>query len=212
MLIAPHPQRVSFPGAALLLCMLLFAGCAGSATTRLPAPTVTPLPTATAVPTATPSPAPAATATPTLQLLNVPSGWQVYNGPHFAIALPPGWTVDAFPQGNSTPSKPAVAFGLRSPTGRSDLSVHENDGLTVADIQQVCSVLANRPVVTFASLPMRFSASEGGGISRDWAFVSDKGSDFDLQALDGFSSADVKSQDEAILGTFRPEFTVSGCN
>lgn len=64
---------------------------------------------ATKTPTAVPSPT-----TPRISPRQTPDGWQIYVGPHFALAYPPGWTAQAFPQGNSTESRPVVVYGFSS--------------------------------------------------------------------------------------------------
>lgn len=213
MLIAPHPHRVPLPVAALLVCTLLLAGCAGSATTRLPAPTVTPLATATSAPTVTLPPAPTATATPSLQPLNVPAGWQVYNGPHFAIAYPPNWSVGVFPQGNSTSAQPIVVYGFKSPDGGQTVSVTEADGFQATLKSQCLSFKSSAlySVVTLAGIPMFFTDKTAGGIVREWSFFTDQGTSYGLSAEDGRSSAAIRAQDDAVLSTFHAEFTSSVC-
>lgn len=155
-------------------------------------------------PTATAIPAGSAP-TPT----NVPAGWQVYVGPHFSIAYPAGWSVSPNPQGDNSPSHPHVVYGLTMPDGVSLVSIGETDNVDPATIQSdFCGPQGSR--VTLAGLPMRYQV-DNSGVNRGWEFGTTQGTVYELATTDGNKSADIQAQDQAILATFRPEYTTPAC-
>jgi hypothetical protein len=185
---------------AVLLLGVLLAGCGG---------------TATSSPTATEKPLPVGTPSPTL--VPRPSSWPVYHGAHFTLAYPSGWTSEATPQGNSTPSSPDVVYSFVSPDRTTAVQVNESDGLDVATVQQICASQARDALVMFAGLPMRYSPMVAGGRVRQWTYVTDRGTVYGLAADDYYGTASssdaIRAQNEAILATFRPDegFGAPGC-
>jgi hypothetical protein len=195
--------------AAVALLALLAAGCSSGADTpgQIHAPTAT----MTMPPVSTPSPTQSPTPVPR------PIGWQVYHGAHFTLAYPPAWTVEATPQGDSTPSSPNVVYSFVSPDRTAAVQVQELDGLDDATVQHICAGQSRNALVTFAGLPMRYDATVAAGRVRDWAFVTDRGTAYTLAADDYFGTATssnaIKAQNEAMLATFRPDegYGTSGC-
>lgn len=168
------------------------------------------VPTATS--TATMPPSPMATAIPAGSAptpTNVPTGWQVYVGPHFSIAYPAGWSVSPNPQADNSPSHPNVVYALAMPDGTSHVSIGETDNVDAATIQSdFCGSQGSR--VTLAGLPMRYQV-DSSGVNRSWEFVTTLGTVYGLTTIDGNKGADIQQQDQAILATFRPEYTTPAC-
>src|SRR5262249_12331525 len=134
-----------------------------------------------------PTRVPTPIATTTLRPHSVPAGWQVYDGPHFAIALPSGWTAQSFTQGDSTTASPDIIYSLDAPDRHGSVQVQEHDGISSSDIQALyCAGFAQSTIVTFAGLPMRYSDTGDEGTARSWVFISNKGTVYGLQANDGF--------------------------
>jgi len=140
----------------------------------------------------------------------VPAGWQVYSGPHFTIAYLAGGSVTSSVQANSTAQRPNVVYGITA-QGKYAVTVNEQDNWDDATIQNdFCRNPTNDPTVTLAGLPMRYSTGAGGA-GRSWLFITDKGTVYGLGTDDGYAGKDVQAQDNAILATFRAEYTTPGC-
>jgi hypothetical protein len=186
-------RRFLFPClSALLLAVCVLAAC-GLSTTSDAGAGITP--------TATPAGPP----TPT----NVPAGWQVYSGPHFAMAHPADWGVGTFVQGGSTPQQPIVNYAFH-PSGGGGPSVVESDNIDAATIQNTyCHNTSAEPTVTLAGLSMRYSTSAQGTV-RNWVFIADKGTVYQLLAPTN-EGKDAQALDDAVLATFRAQYTTPGC-
>lgn len=75
-----------------------------------------------------------------------------------------------------------------------------------------CGGGAKEPFVTFAGLRMRYDDTGVHGTVRDWVFITDKGTVYQLQANDGYNASDArKARLTSILSTFRAEYTTWGC-
>ena len=95
------------------------------------------------------------------------------------------------------------------PDGVSLVSIGETDNVDPATIQSdFCGPQGSR--VTLAGLPMRYQV-DNSGVNRGWEFGTTQGTVYELATTDGNKSADIQAQDQAILATFRPEYTTPAC-
>ncbi len=169
-------------------------------------------------------PTPPATATPVLWLgapHELPTGWKIYHTTHFSLALPTDWWVRKVVLPDSTPAHPHITYGLYSPQDWLHGAVEEWDGLAPAQISdKFCAPTADYTVRTVAGLSMRFSTGLGamdtGSYSpfeRDWTFISDHGTVYELWVDDGPNSdADHHIElNHAVVDTFAPQYSAWGC-
>ncbi len=138
---------------------------------------------------------------PTVAPVRIPAGWKVLTRPHFRLAYPPDWTT--------SPSDPALEeavhtdYIIATPAGHVRLDV---SALEKTDVLAYCPVatpdtLPPQPT-TLAGLPMRFQLIDS---VRWWWFLNAQRTSYQLRASDYEASAAIKAQDDAILGTFRPD-------
>jgi hypothetical protein len=138
-----------------------------------------------------------------------PSGWQVYHGPHFTMARPSKWTVSALPESNNAKDRPNNLYLFASADGKQYVAVNEQDGWDLTTIQRnFCG--AYLPIVTLAGLRMHYSAGSSG-TGRSWIFASNRGTVYLLGANDGAGTRTAQAQNDAVLATFNPDSTTSGC-
>jgi hypothetical protein len=153
---------------------------------------------------ATPIPAGSAP-TPT----NVPAGWQVFAGPNFSMAYPPGWR-----ERTTKRSDAPMLYSFQSTTdaqgGQLSVYASETGGLDATTVATLCRAHAGDQLVTFAGLPMRYSVASPG--ERDWVFIANTATSYILTAPDATLSPDVQARNGSILSTFRPQETTPGCS
>lgn len=205
-------RRAACACACLIGIVLMLAACGGSSgaavrdTSSTPPPSVSP----------TTVPAPIATATVPATAVKIPSGWLIYQGPHFTIAYPPTWIETTQAQGGSTASQPIVAYAFAPSDGSAYVSVTEYDNVTAATIQGTyCKNTSGDQTVTFAGLPMRFSQQTGGYATRSWVLITNASTVYQLNANDFLTSksdyANRVAQNTAVLSTFQAQYTTPGC-
>jgi hypothetical protein len=154
----------------------------------------------------------AAIASPTVPKLmpsNVPLGWQIYGGPHFAIAYPPDWTFSSTAAAGGPPNGADVTYRFAAPSGGGNVTVNEQDGWDAATIQKDFCPQRAAPV-TVGNLTWWYSTAEGG-VLRNWMFVTDRGTIYGMGTNDGIASQTVQQQDAAVMATFHAEYTAAGC-
>lgn len=154
----------------------------------------------------------ASTASPTvprLMLSNVPLGWQIYDGPHFAIAYPPDWTFSSTALAGGPPNGADVSYSFSAPSGGSNVIVNEQDGWDATIIQKDFCPQRAAPV-TVGNLTWWYSTGEGG-VLRNWMFITDRGTVYGMGTRDGVASQTVQQQDAAVMATFHAEYTTAGC-
>ncbi len=188
----------------LYLCIPLLLGACGTGSTHLAstAPT-TPTPTVQA-------PTPTATVrvpTPT----NVPTGWQVFSGPHFSIAYPADWNVTAVQQssggGQATAAVTGARFNVSAPGGNESILVSETYGTSSADIAGACANLGTH--TTLADLPVISYALEGG--AQGYMFPTRHNVVYTLIVPGPAVQPAAQADYTAIMATFRPVYTDSAC-
>lgn len=179
---------------ALLGALLCLAACAPTATVSVP-------PTATTIPTPTVTPTPVLAPTPT----HVPAGWKVLATRYFSLAYPPDWTLQTYQEGPGS-----VSYHITPPTPQAPWVIvsvedHLPDPYNVAPYCTPTS--GDIQHTTLAGLPMAYMLNYHirGMPLRDWTFVNAPGTLFTLDTNDTQSSSAIQAQDEAILGTFRPD-------
>jgi hypothetical protein len=175
-----------------------------------------------------PPPTPRATATPWGGAPHqLPSGWSVYYAPHFTIALPPQWRVEPVVIRPDHPEYLHMRYNLYPsadwPVADSPrVSVDEWDERPAAEIRrEFCAPTAGYEASAVAGLPMRFSQGLGAtGLGRydafwrDWTFISDHGTVYELSVNDHGFVNDVdsyRSASRAVVETFAPQYTTWGC-
>jgi hypothetical protein len=175
-----------------VLRFLAFALLAASALSACSLPGI-----GAATPTATPAQQPSS---------NVPAGWQVYAGAHYTIAYPPDWSY-------SFKSPPTGAQGqgiILSGAQTSDqITIMEQYGFSSSDIQKLCKLGEGETMTRLAGLPMKYTLGEG--VYRTWFFLNSQGYSYSLTVLDGNQPQAAQKQHDAILATFRPRDSASGC-
>jgi hypothetical protein len=140
---------------------------------------------------------------------NVPPGWQIYDGPHFAIAYPPDWTFGSTADAGGPPNGTDVAYSFSGSSGGGAVTVNEQDGWDAATIQKDFCPQRAAPV-TVGNLTWWYSTAEGG-VLRNWLFVTDKGTVYGMDTSDGLASQTVQQQDAAVMATFHAEYITAGC-
>ncbi len=198
------PQRVRGIATLLVICFALLLTGAGvdadSARPHSAIPTAAGVPTATPWPTATPTPLPPPP-------VNMPAGWQVYRGHHFAVAYPPGWThVEHLVQdGDGQIVEASVSFN--SDDGNYSVGVAEREGLGATTLKQYCATPGTQ--TTYARLPMITSLTSD--TLRMYTFVSAGGVAYTLLYRQDEASSDILYLYNTMLASFRPEVTASAC-
>lgn len=140
---------------------------------------------------------------------NVPRGWIVVYGPHFSVAHPPDWTVTtdfATHISQANPAATRTRLWLAPTGGTPVLLVAEEDNADSDTIQAGC---ASGSPATIANLPVQSFTTEGG--ARNFSFYSDNGAVYTLVYLNAADPASLVTQENAIVATFRPEFTSPAC-
>lgn len=139
---------------------------------------------------------------------SVPFGWHVFHGPHFALAYPDGWTVRTSAQSTDTAGRLNVGYAFDSADRKPMVSVNEQDGWDAASIEKTfCS--QGQPV-QMAGLTWRYVTAQNGEL-RAWLFVAGKGTLYGVGTQDGAQPQAVQQQNQAVLATFRAEYTTPGC-
>jgi hypothetical protein len=215
----PWTRRVSALAIATL-CLVALVALGGCALPDLGSTGVDADPTASP-PTPRPSETPWGGAPHQL-----PAGWSVYYAPHFSIALPPGWRVDAEEiRDDPDPVYWRMDYALYPPVDpgaspKAYVLVEEWDGLRGEQVRDYfCRTTANQATRTVAGLPMRYSQGLGAtgrgttsSTERDWTFVSNQKTVYGLVASDG-SGNDFprRNANSAIVETFAPQYASWGC-
>jgi hypothetical protein len=156
----------------------------------------------------------------------LPAGWTAYYAPHFSIALPPGWRVEA--EWNAKDPNPVywsmryVLYPPADPGTPLDPRVSVDEWVSLRGSQvrdYFCRPTANQEVRTVAGLPMRYSQGLGPTgrgrdsiTERDWTFISNQKTVYGLVANDEVGN-DIPRRTEnlAIVETFSPQYTTWGC-
>jgi hypothetical protein len=198
------PQRVRGIAALLVICFAMLFTSAGvksdSVQSRGDTPATAAVPTATLWPTTTPTPLPPPP-------LNMPAGWQVYRGHHFAVAYPPGWTdaEHVVQDGDDQTVEASVSFN--SDDGNYSVGIAEREGLDAATLKQYCDTPGTH--TTYAGLPMITSLT--AGTLRMYTFISAGGVAYTMLCRQDESSSDILYLYNTMLASFRPEVTTSAC-
>lgn len=178
----PTRPTLALVGALALLCL---AACVPTATVSV-SPTVTATTPPTATPTLVLAPTPA----------NVPAGWQVLATTHFSLAYPPDWTIQTLSGGDPR-------YFIVSPTKQSQVIL---EAQPQGDVSPYClSAISGAQHTTFAGLPMTYLLTGEGNGLRTWYFANAQHTLYLQDADDTQADAATQAQDEAILGTFRPD-------
>lgn len=186
----------------VIVATLTISACSTSPTGSVSAPVVHVAPTATSN---TPPPTP----TPHLTPLQVPAGWHVFDGPHFAIAYPADWldeTCDGCGGDTSHPETTSTSYIFSTPDKSRSVLVNEKDGVDAGTIHLYCTTMGTP--TTFHGLPVRASESAGGFENR--LFVTDKAVTYEFGWQP--TQPEIQAQYDAIFATFRPEYTTSACS
>ncbi len=146
------------------------------------------------------------TATPAAPSANSPAGWQVYEGQQFTIAYPPDWSY-----GFKSPPTGAQGQGivLSGPQASDQVTILEEYGFSDSDIQNLCKLGEGETMTRLAGLPMKYTLGEG--VYRTWFFLNSEHYSYALTVLDGNQPQAVQKLHDAILATFKPNDSASGC-
>lgn len=137
---------------------------------------------------------------------NVPTGWQVYSGPHFTIAYPPDWSYKT----NSPPTgSTGMSVTLKGPGG-DQITVQELYGFSDSQVRDSCRPNPNGPPMKLGGIPMTYEVVEG--VYRDWQFFNSQHDSYNLTVLDGNQPQATQALHDQILATFRPDDPTPGCS
>jgi hypothetical protein len=133
----------------------------------------------------------------------------MYQGPHFTIAYPPDWTAQVAARAPTpTTSSQAVSvfgFGAHN-SGQQLIYVQETINPSASTVQDVCAIAS---VARVGDVTMKYSVTTLG--VRQFSLNTGHSLVYQLSAPDVVASADVRAQDDLVLGTFQPLYTTSGC-
>jgi hypothetical protein len=159
----------------------------------------------------------------------LPAGWTPYYGPHFTIALPPGWRVEPVSVQKEYPTIWYMSYDFYPPADPGTSPDHraqvvERDGLRGQQVRDYfCRPTADYEVRTVAGLPMRFSQwrgatgpGSGNPDIRAWTFISNHQTVYNLVVYDkipGYPAIPInpKGENSALVETFAPQYTTWGC-
>jgi hypothetical protein len=146
-------------------------------------------------------------------------GWTAYYAPHFTIAVPPGWRVEA--HWNAKDPQPEwwnLDYLLYSPQQQDARGgVFEWDDLSGVLVRDnFCRRTAGYEMGTVAGLSVRVGPPRGhpGEFDRNWTFINNQKTVYGLWLNDeplGYYGYRNKSENSAIIETFAPQYTTWGC-
>lgn len=143
----------------------------------------------------------APTTTPTVP--GTSAGWSVYRGAHFTIAYPGGWSYTTTSGGVGQ-----TIVKLVGPQSRDQIIIIETTGVPQDQAASDCHV-AGATQTKLAGLTMSYQVAEG--VHRTWSFLTSAHTSYALNTLDADQPAATQARHDAILATFRPDVTTSGC-
>jgi hypothetical protein len=98
---------------------------------------------------------------------------------------------------------------LSGPQASDTITILEEYRFTDSDIQSLCKLGEGETRTQLAGLPMKYTLGEGA--YRTWFFLNSAHFSYSLTVLDGNQSQAAQKQHDAILATFQPDDTTSGC-